>query len=285
MQTERRNHQIRWGLIEMNENQSTTNVLVVDGSSASRKLVANKLKHMRPELVIDTRATVSSAIPKLRKQSYDLVAIGFTLPDGNGLDLATKIRSLAPNADTPIVMISSNASADDTQVRVAHGINAHFDKSLGIDALIEYLESFLPKPKIPPPRVLFVEDSKTVLTVISRIFDQNAIPYSAVSSGSEAKILIDTLQTQLNTEFDIVITDLNLDDDVSGIDLVRYIRHDLGIDKKALPILLATGSSSTELNYTELRQLGVNDFISKPVKEEVLFARMEPWVFIKRSLH
>lgn len=269
----------------MDQNQSTTNVLVVDGSSASRKLVANKLKHIRPELVVDTRATVSSAIPKLREQSYDLVAVGFTLPDGNGLDLASKIRSLAPNAETPIVMISSNASADDTQIRVAHGINAHFDKSLGIDALIDYLESFLPKPKVPPPRVLFVEDSKTVLKVFSRFFDQNEIPYTAVNSGSEAKILINTLQTQLDSEYDIVITDLNLDGDLSGEDLVRFIRNDLGIDKKTLPILLATGSSSDELNYAELRKLGVNDFISKPVAEEVLLARMEPWVFIKRNMH
>ena len=269
----------------MNKNESTTSVLVVDGSSASRKLVANKLKHIRPELVIDTRATVSSAIPKLREQSYDLVAVGFTLPDGNGLDLASKIRSLAPNAETPIVMISSNASADDTQIRVAHGINAHFDKSLGIDALIDYLESFLPKPKIPPPRVLLVEDSKTVLKVLSRYFDQNDIPHSAVNSGSEAKILISTLQGQLDSEFDIVITDLHLEGDVSGEDLVRFIRQDLKIDKKALPILLASGSNADELNYAELRELGVNDFITKPIAEEVLLARMEPWVFIKQNMH
>ena len=268
----------------MKENESAPNILVVDGSSASRKLVANKLKHVRPEVVIDTRATVSSAIPKLREQTYDLVAVGFTLPDGNGLDLATKIRSFAPNAETPIVMISSNANAD-TQIRVAHGINAHFDKSLGIDALIEYLESFLPKQKVPPPRVLFVEDSKTVSTVISRFFKQNEIPFTAVNSGHDAKILINTLQNQLDSEFDIVITDLNLEGKVSGRDLVRFIRKDLGIDKKALPILLATGSRSSELDYAELRKLGVNDFISKPVVEEVLLARMEPWVFIKQNLH
>lgn len=269
----------------MNETESVTSVLVVDGSSASRKLVASKLKHVRPEVEIDTRATVSSAIPKLREQSYDLVAVGFTLPDGNGLDLATKIRSLGPNKHTPIVMISSNASADDSQIRNAHGINAHFDKSLGIDALIEYLESFLPKPKVPPPKVLFIEDSQTVIAVISRVFAKNEIPFTAIKSGSEAKILISTLKHQLDTEFDIMITDLNLEGDVSGKDLVRYIRQDLQMDKQALPILLATGSNAEELDYAELRKLGVNDFISKPVVQEVLLARMEPWVLIKQSLH
>lgn len=284
MQTERRKTKLDMGVVKMNKNESVTSILVVDGSSASRKLVANKLKHARPEIMIDTRATVSSAMPKLRERSYDLVTVGFTLPDGNGLDLAARIRSLEPNAETPIVMISSNASAD-TQIRVAHGINAHFDKSLGIDALIEYLESFLPKPIEPPPRVLFVEDSKTVRKVICRFFEKNDIPFSAVDSGDEAKILINTLQDQLDSEFDIVITDMNLDGDVSGEDLVRYIRKDLGINKKALPILLATGSDSEELDFAHLRKLGVNDFINKPVEQEVLLARMEPWVFIKQNLH
>jgi len=49
-------------------------------------------------------------------------------------------------------MISSNASVDNKQIRGAHGINAHFDKSLGLDALTEYLESCLPKPKPVPAK-------------------------------------------------------------------------------------------------------------------------------------
>ena len=269
----------------MDQNVSVTNILVVDGSSASRKLVANKLKHIRPEVVIDTRATVSSAMPKLKSQTYDLVAVGYTLPDGNGLDLASKIRNLGTNDETPIVMISSNADVDDTQLRNAHGINAYFDKSLGIDALIEYLESFLPKPKLPPPRVLFIDDSQTVNKAISRVFTDNDIPFTLIKSGSEAMVLVSTMKNQLDSEFDIMITDLVLDGDVSGKDIVRYIRHDLRIDKNAFPILLATGSDKNKLDYAELRELGVNDFISKPVVQDLLLARMEPWVLIKKNLH
>ena len=269
----------------MDQNVSVTNILVVDGSSASRKLVANKLKHIRPEVVIDTRATVSSAMPKLKSQTYDLVAVGYTLPDGNGLDLASKIRNLGTNDETPIVMISSNADVDDTQLRNAHGINAYFDKSLGIDALIEYLESFLPKPKLPPPRVLFIDDSQTVNKAISRVFTDNDIPFTLIKSGSEAMVLVSTMKNQLDSEFDIMITDLVLDGDVSGKDIVRYIRHDLRIDKNEFPILLATGSDKNKLDYAELRELGVNDFISKPVVQDLLLARMEPWVLIKKNLH
>ncbi len=269
----------------MNQDAVVTSILVIDGSSASRKLVANKLKHIRPEVEIDTRATVSSAMPKLKAKTYDLVAVGYTLPDGNGLDLASKIRNLENNEKTPIVMISSNADVDNSQIRNAHGINAYFDKSLGIDALIDYLESFLPKPKVPPPRVLFIDDSQTVNKVISRVFTDNEIPFTMVSSGSDAMVMISTMKNQLDSEFDIMITDLILDGDVSGKDIVRYIRQDLRIDKNAFPIILATGSDKNKLDYAELRTLGVNDFISKPVIQDLLLARMEPWVLIKKNLH
>ena len=260
-------------------------ILIVDSSSTSRKLVANKFKHIRPEIVIDTHATIGSALPKLREHSYDLVALGSTLPDGSGLDLATKIRNLSSNAKTPIIMLSGNTSLDDTHIRAAHGIDAHFDKSLGINALIEYLESFLPKPKQPPPHILFIEDSKTVIAAMKKFFVQNKFSYTAISSGDEAKTLMDDLKSQLISKFDIIITDLNLDGNISGLDLIRHVRENLKISKINLPILLATGNDVSELNFAKLRELGVNDFVTKPIVHEILLARMEPWVLIKQNMY
>jgi len=78
------------------------------------------------------------------------------LPDGNGLDLATKIRSTGPNECTPIVMISSNASINDAQIRNAHSIDAQYDKSLSIGAPAKHLESYLPKPKVASPKELLI---------------------------------------------------------------------------------------------------------------------------------
>ncbi len=269
----------------INTNEIVTSVLIVDGSSTSRKLVANKLKHIRPEIVIDTHSTISSALPKLREYSYDLVALGSTLADGNGLDLATKIRNLDSNAKTPIVMLSGNTPVNDSQIRATYGIDALFDKSLGINALIKYLQSFLPKPQQPPAHILFIEDSKTVVAAMKKFFVQNNFPYTAILSGEEAKALIDNLQNRLTSKFDIVITDLNLDGKISGLDLVRHVRENLKISKTNLPILLATGNDASELDFAELRRLGVNDFITKPIIHELLLARMEPWILIKQNLH
>ena len=272
----------------MSKPAAVINVLFVDGSSTSRKLVTNKFKRIRPEVRIDTHAGISSAAPKLHAQAYDLVVVGFTLPDGNGLDFASKIRSPGPNEHTQIIMISGHAiTVDDSQLYRAHGIDAHFDKSLGIDALIEYLDSLLPKPEAQalPARVLFIEDSRTVNAAISRMLTQHGIAFTEIETGEEAMALISNLRHTLDAEFDVMITDLNLTGEISGKDLVRHIRQDLGINKQALPILLAAGSREDELDYVELCELGINDFITKPVVQEILLARMEPWVLLKQHLH
>ena len=266
-----------------NQGASSACILVVDGSSASRKLVANKLKLARPEVEIHSHATASSAMPKIRENYYDLVAVGYTLPDGNGLDLADKIREQEKNSQTPIVMVSSNKQINDTDICESHGINAYFDKSNGIDALVEYLQDFLPAQSFTP-RVLFIDDSQTVIKVMQQTFEKQNIPITAIKSGTDAMQLLNGLGENLVMEFDIVVTDLNLDGDISGTDLVRFIRLDCALDRHSLPILLASGSDQDELNYAELRSLGVNDFITKPVNQELLMARMEPWVQIKRSL-
>ena len=77
----------------MSNDKTNTSIIVIDGSSASRKMVSQKLAKSRPGIVIDAHATARSAAAKLRDNSYDLVALGHTLPDGNGLDLAAKIRT------------------------------------------------------------------------------------------------------------------------------------------------------------------------------------------------
>lgn len=81
-------------------------------------------------------------------------------------------------------------------------------------------------------------------------------PFTTVKKGSEAMLLMSTLKRRLNSAIDIVISDLTLDSEVPRKNLVRYTDHELRLDKKALSILLATGSNADELDYAKLRTLG-----------------------------
>ena len=57
------------------------------------------------------------------------------LPDINGLELVQFMRKSAPHAKTPVILISTEASARDQERGLAIGANAFLSKPLGADAL------------------------------------------------------------------------------------------------------------------------------------------------------
>ena len=136
-------------------------------------------------------------------------------------------------------MIAANSEITDTEIRSTHGINSYFDKADGLDALVDFLESQLPEPELPVPHILFIDDSKTVIKLVSKNFEKHRIPVTMLTTSKEAIQVCEGLRDKLATQFDIIITDLNLDGEVSGDDLVRFIRQDLKINKQDLHYLFS----------------------------------------------
>jgi CheY-like chemotaxis protein len=72
---------------------------------------------------------------------------------------------------------------------------------------------------------------------------------------------------------------------MSGFELIQTIRNDLELDYLALPILLMTMEPGEDerTDFTGIFGAGTNDFITKPVDEEDLLARLQNLVNIKRQ--
>ena len=82
-----------------------------------------------------------------------------------------------------------------------------------------------------------------------------------------------------------MITDLMLSTDTSGYELIQTIRNELELDYLTLPILLMTiePGDDERTDFTAIFGAGTNDFITKPVDEEDLLARLQTLVNIKRQ--
>ena len=72
--------------------------------------------------------------------------------------------------------------------------------------------------------------------------------------------------------YDLIISDIMVEGQMSGVGLVTRIREMEG-DKSRVPILAVSGLDDT-VRRTELFRLGINDFISKPVMKEEVRARV-----------
>ena len=73
--------------------------------------------------------------------------------------------------------------------------------------------------------------------------------------------------------FDLVITDFYLEGAMTGGDLLHAIRAKYHLSQQELPVLVLTGSDDPG-TQVEIFHAGGNDFVHKPIIEEILIARV-----------
>jgi CheY-like chemotaxis protein/anti-anti-sigma regulatory factor len=107
-------------------------------------------------------------------------------------------------------------------------------------------------------RVLVVDDEESVRITTAAILEQEGYVVSTAADGREA------LETARRGHFDLVLTDLRMDD-MDGIALL----HELQTDHPNLVTIVLTGYASIESSIDALRQ-GVYDYLVKPCMVEDL---------------
>ncbi len=101
-------------------------ILVVDDSSTVRKLIINILSKENYETVEAVDGV--DALEKLSQNDIDLVIADLNMPRMNGLDLIKTIRQDPLYADIPIVMLTTEGSAEDKKRGFEAGANVYLVK-------------------------------------------------------------------------------------------------------------------------------------------------------------
>ena len=107
-------------------------------------------------------------------------------------------------------------------------------------------------------KVLVVDDDAASGELLKEIFAAQGWETCAVQSPRRARELA------ADQKFDLVVSDINLEADESGLDLLRSLRD-------VCPVILVTGFGSLETAIEATRD-GAYDFISKPFKVEEVVA-------------
>ena len=72
---------------------------------------------------------------------------------------------------------------------------------------------------------------------------------------------------------DLVLTDVSLKGELTGGDLLKFIRTEFGYGKGKLPVLVMTGDENPD-NQAALIRAGANDLVEKPVEERLLVTKL-----------
>jgi DNA-binding NtrC family response regulator len=108
-------------------------------------------------------------------------------------------------------------------------------------------------------KILVIDDDKASCDLLREIFEEQGWQVEMALSPAAASSLAETQQ------FDLVVSDINLEADTTGIDLLRSFRE-------KMPVILITAFGSLESSI-EARREGAWDLISKPFNfEDVITA-------------
>lgn len=247
-------------------------VLVVDGSRVVRHLIERVLETQLPDVTVLSCETGEQACAHLDAGNVDFVTTALRLPDMDGLELARRVREHPGQAYIPIVLVSGDVQQRLVARKLSEDVTDYFDKSLGFEALAEFIRGYVSPDENMHGRILYVEDSQVVALATRRMLERHGFEVVRVASVEEALEIVENAANG-NEQIDGVLTDLTLRGELSGADLLDRIRGQFGFGKGELPVLVMTGDENPR-NQAALLRAGANDLVGKPVEERLLATKL-----------
>ncbi len=256
--------------------------LIVENNNVYRDLLDHTFAEL--EFDIDTCDSIAAAQTHADGMVYDILCINQELSDGVGEEFVAWCNKHEVHQNTPILFLTENPelTSDELGVRVdglIHELNKHQIE----DQVVHFIEMHL-DPVFFEGRILFVENDETVATEILGQLQETGYQVSHFRNAEAASREFDeiTLYGSHAEAYDLAITELDLEGEMTGEDLVAHIRsYEDG--RGFIPIMTITDENDDQRRIALYRS-GVNDFLPKPILREELLARIGNLITNKRLL-
>jgi len=117
-------------------------VLVVDDHALNLKLLQHVLEYEGHEVVVaDSLAAAERAFIEAKPA---LIVLDVQLPDGDGLDLARRVKAMPPSESCAIVACTAEAMKGDRERALAAGCDAYVSKPIDTREFAALVASMLP---------------------------------------------------------------------------------------------------------------------------------------------
>jgi PAS domain S-box-containing protein len=173
---------------------------------------------------------------------------------GTGLGLAI-VKQLVEKQNGTIKVVS------EVNVGSTFSFVLNFDKSN--DTAVLEPEIIDLNTDVKDIKILVVEDMELNQLLMKTLLDDFGFECEIAANG---KIAIEKLQ---ETNYDIILMDLQMPE-MNGFDATKYIRN---IMKLTLPIIALTADVTT-VDIAKCKEVGMNDYISKPIDERLLYSKL-----------
>ena len=220
-------------------------------------------------------STGKETLEMLENDKFDCICLSLYLDDMDGFELTQKIRKLDQYRHTPIVLLTSKNSKDIIKQAITSGITDIFSKD-NVHEIANFIARFTEVDKPIMGKVLYIEDQKSQRDFVTTIFKERNLEVDAFDNAEDA------LQAFLKNRYHLVVTDIVLAGEVSGVLLINKIRR-LDGPKGDTPILAITAFDDNSRRIS-LYHMGITDYVTKPVIKEELLARVRNLIKNQKAL-
>lgn len=120
-------------------------------------------------------------------------------------------------------------------------------------------------------KVLIAEDSSVLQNLMKKILGQaSTFEITAVKNGLEVMKEVE------KDNYDVLLLDINMPK-LNGIECAKKIRAMDDASKNQLPIVAITGNA-LNMSDEEFQEVGINEFVPKPINFDSLVATVTKWV-------
>lgn len=250
--------------------------LIVEPSRTYQKLLSSAIESGG----IETKhvSTGSEALTLLQQQPFDLVVVAMHLQDMDALKFSSHLRTDSRTRQIPVVMVTSNEDKQLLDEAFSAGVTEIFAKH-ELDKITRYATQFCRKKgyKSMPGHILYIEDSSSIANTASTTLKDCGYTIDHYATGEEG------IQAFKNNSYDLVLTDILLKGKLNGYGTVKAIRQINDERKQHIPLLVFSVIDDTAHKIELLRQ-GASDYVTKPLIQEELLARVSNLVACKKLL-
>jgi two-component system chemotaxis response regulator CheY len=129
------------------EESVVQHVLIVEDSATMRSLIASTLEDLDIPVKVTEAASGFEALHCLPRDPFDLIITDINMPDINGLELVSFIKSNATYRGIPLVIVSTEGAERDREKGMELGADAYLVKPFEPEEFCAVIMELLSQPK------------------------------------------------------------------------------------------------------------------------------------------
>ena len=268
-----------------------TRVLVVDDSATNRKLLAVLLSHWGCdyELAYDgVTALQHLRVAAAENNPFRVALLDQEMPGMGGSELGRQIKADPLLQSTLLIMVTSLCQRGDAAALEKIGFVGYLPKPVRQSQLYGCIALALDRrrdPEVPVPlitrhtvaevanrgiRILLAEDNLINQKVALSILGKLGYKADVVANGLEAVRALELI------DYDVVLMDCMMPD-MDGYEATAVIRNPESKVRNHKVTIIAMTANAMQGDREHCLEVGMDDYLAKPVKKPELAAILEKW--------